>query len=75
MLDRFLAASPRLISRQAVQADGFLESPSPDGYAASGSFCAPRADAQDAIALAPNGTCSHGWTRSGSFCLPSGSGR
>jgi hypothetical protein len=41
------------------------------GYSRSGSFCLPRAGAQDAIPLPPNGTCPHGWTRSGSFCLRS----
>jgi hypothetical protein len=47
----------------------------PHGYTSSGSFCVPRAGAQDAIAVPPNGGCPHGWTRSGSFCLRSGSGR
>jgi len=45
----------------------------PHGYV-FGSFCVPRAGAQDAIASPPNGTCPHGWTRSGSVCLRSGSG-
>jgi hypothetical protein len=47
----------------------------PHGYGRSGSFCVPRAGAQDAIPLPPNGTCPHLWTRSGSYCLRSGSGR
>jgi hypothetical protein len=47
----------------------------PHGYSASGSFCMPRAGAQDAIPLPPNGTCPHNWTRSGSFCLRSGGRR
>ena len=47
----------------------------PHGYSASGSFCVPRAGAQDAIPLPPDGTCPHSWLRSGSFCLRSGSGR
>jgi hypothetical protein len=58
-----------------------LPQPKPHGLggscphgSSSGSFCVPRAGAQDAIPL-PNGTCPHGWTRSGSFCLHSGSGR
>jgi hypothetical protein len=44
----------------------------PHGYAASGSFCVPRAGAQDAIPLPPNGTCPWGYLRSGNFCLKSG---
>jgi len=44
----------------------------PHGYTSSGSFCVPRAGAQDAIPLPQNGTCPHGWTRSGTFCLRSG---
>jgi hypothetical protein len=47
----------------------------PHGYTSSGSFCVPRAGAQDAIPLPPNGNCPWGWTRSGSFCLRSSSGR
>jgi hypothetical protein len=47
----------------------------PHGYTSSGSFCAPREGAQDAIPLPPNGTCPHGWTRSGSYCLRSGNRR
>jgi hypothetical protein len=42
------------------------------GWTRSGSFCVPRAGAQDAIPLPPNGNCPWGWTRSGSFCLRSG---
>jgi hypothetical protein len=42
------------------------------GWSRSGSFCVPRAGAQDAIPLPANGTCPFGWTRSGSFCLRSG---
>jgi hypothetical protein len=49
--------------------------PGPGGYTLSGWFCVPRAGAQDAIPLPPNGNCPFGWTRSGSFCLRSGSGR
>lgn len=45
----------------------------PHSYGSSGSFCVPRAGAQEAIALPPNGSCPHGWTRSGSYCLRSGS--
>jgi hypothetical protein len=47
----------------------------PHGYTSSGSFCAPRKGAQDAVAKPPNGTCPFGWTSSGSYCLRSGSGR
>jgi hypothetical protein len=41
------------------------------GWTRSGSFCDPRAGAQDAMSLPPNGTCPRNWTRSGSFCLRS----
>jgi hypothetical protein len=44
----------------------------PHGYTSCGSFCVPRAGAQDAIPLPPNGSCPWGWTRSGSVCLRSG---
>jgi hypothetical protein len=47
----------------------------PFGYTASGSFCMPPQDAQDAILKPANGTCPWGWIASGSYCLKSGSPR
>jgi hypothetical protein len=47
----------------------------PHGYASSGSYCVPRAGAQDAIAKPSNGTCPWGWLSSGSYCLRGGSNR
>lgn len=41
----------------------------PHGFSRSGSFCVPRAGAQDAIPLPPNSTCPHGWTQSDDHAL------
>jgi hypothetical protein len=71
----FVALLPSLaLAQQPVPKPSGPGGSCPHGYTSSGSFCVPRAGAQDAIPLPLNGTCPHGWTRSGSFCLRSGSG-
>jgi len=72
----FIVLLPSLVlAQQPVPEPPGAGGSCPDGYTSSGSFCVPRAGAQDAIPLPKNGTCPHGWMRSGSFCLRSGSGK